>query len=39
MAYTDLLDFIKVLDKHGELKRISLEVTRCSKSPSSPTAP
>jgi 4-hydroxy-3-polyprenylbenzoate decarboxylase len=26
MAYTDLLDFIKALDKHGELKRISLEV-------------
>jgi len=26
MAYTDLLDFIKALDKHGELKRISIEV-------------
>src|SRR5438874_3221238 len=26
MAYTDLLDFIKALDEHGELKRISLEV-------------
>src|SRR3989475_11645428 len=26
MAYTDLLDFIKALDNHGELKRISIEV-------------
>lgn len=26
MAYTDLREFIKVLDKHGELKRIPFEV-------------
>jgi 4-hydroxy-3-polyprenylbenzoate decarboxylase len=26
MAYTDLRDFIKALDKHGELKRIPFEV-------------
>ena len=26
MAYTDLRDFIRALDKHGELKRISFEV-------------
>ena len=26
MAYTDLRDFIRALEKHGELKRISFEV-------------
>src|SRR5260221_4027350 len=26
MVYTDLLDFIRALEKHGELKRISFEV-------------
>src|SRR5216683_1439582 len=26
MAYTDLRDFIEALEKHGELKRISIEV-------------
>src|SRR5262245_55742209 len=27
MAYADLREFIKILDKHGELKRISLPVS------------
>src|SRR6266699_98711 len=26
MAYTDLRDFIQALEKHGELKRVSIEV-------------
>src|SRR5258708_28867995 len=26
MAYTDLRDFIEALEKHGELKRVSIEV-------------
>src|SRR5258708_37175924 len=26
MAYSDLRDFIQALEKHGELKRVSLEV-------------
>src|SRR5215470_11559834 len=26
MAYTDLRDFIRILEKHGELKRIPFEV-------------
>ena len=26
MAYEDLREFVKVLEKHGELKRISVEV-------------
>ncbi len=26
MAYDDLRDFVRALEKHGELKRVSLEV-------------
>ena len=39
MAYRDLHDFVRTLEKKGEFKRISAEVDPVWKSPKSPTVP
>jgi 3-polyprenyl-4-hydroxybenzoate decarboxylase len=39
MPWTDLREFIKALEKNGELKRVAIEVDPVWRSPNLPTAP